>query len=100
LVVPRAVGGETLARWLVAMKMAAIVSGCYVLSSNRTGLDSKGQYFGGKGWVIDPVGEVLEETSLERPFVFCDLDTDLVSEAQREYPCYIHELRSETDLIS
>lgn len=95
--VPRAVGGETLARWLVSMRMAAIVSGCYVLSSNRSGLDSKGQYFGGRGWVIDPSGEVLAETSPEKPIVFCDIEPERVEQAQREYPCYVPELTPDPD---
>jgi N-carbamoylputrescine amidase len=92
LVVPRAVGSETLPRWLVAVKMAAIVSGCYVLSSNRGGVDSKGQQFGGRGWLVDPDGELIAETSPERPVVFGDVDVERVEQAQREYPCYVSEL--------
>ena len=41
ILVPRAAGKESLSRWLVAMRMAAIVSGCYVISSNRASADSK-----------------------------------------------------------
>ncbi|MFQ5791748.1 MAG: carbon-nitrogen hydrolase family protein [Acidobacteriota bacterium] len=92
IAVPRAVGRASLPRWEVAMKMAAIVSGCYVLSSNRSGLDSKGQRFGGCGWVIDPHGDLVARTSPASPVVFCDLDTDFVAGAQKEYPCYVPEL--------
>jgi N-carbamoylputrescine amidase len=91
ILVPRAVGRASLGRWLVAMRMAAIVSGAYVLSSNRQGLDSKGQLFGGSGWIIDPDGNLVAETSPALPVVFHEIDTDLVLRAQREYPCYVRE---------
>jgi N-carbamoylputrescine amidase len=73
------------------MKMAAIVSGCYVLSSNRGGVDSRGQRFGGRGWVIDPEGELVAQTSPSTPVVFHEVDTELVARAQAEYPCYVKE---------
>jgi N-carbamoylputrescine amidase len=91
IVVPRAVGDESLGRWRVAMQMAAIVSGCYVLSSNRDGVDSRGQRFGGRGWVVDPTGEVVAQTSSRTPVVGYELDLDLVREAQADYPCYVEE---------
>ena len=94
IVVPRAVGPDSMRRWLVAMKMAAIVSGCYVLSSNRYGTDSRGQEFGGQGWVIDPNGELILQTTNDKRFLYCDLNTDQVTQAQREFPCYVKELSS------
>lgn len=90
ILVPRAVGVTSLDRWLVAMRMAAIVSGCYVLSSNRGGVEN-GQVFGGRGWIIDPRGDVVAETSAETPVVYAEIDTDVVAKAQREYPCYVRE---------
>jgi N-carbamoylputrescine amidase len=92
IAVPRAVGRASLPRWLVAMQMAALVSGCYVITSNRGGRDSRGQTFGGCGWVIDPGGEKLAQTSKQTPVVFYDLDLEAVARAQREYPCYVPEL--------
>src|SRR5262249_31330806 len=91
ILVPRATGRESLARWLVAMRMAAIVSGCYVLSSNRTGTDSRGQVFGGLGWIIDPSGEVVAQTSASTPVAFHEIDTNVVRQAQADYPCYVKE---------
>jgi N-carbamoylputrescine amidase len=85
------VGRGSLRRWLVAMRMAAIVSGAYVLSSNRGGIDSRGQVFGGCGWVIDPEGDLVAQTSAATPAVFYEIDTELVGRAQREYPCYVVE---------
>jgi N-carbamoylputrescine amidase len=89
--VPRATGRGSLSRWRVAMKMAAIVSGCYVLSSNRGGTDARGQVFGGAGWVIAPGGEVVAESSATTPVVFHEIDTAAVERAQKDYPCYVKE---------
>lgn len=91
ILAPRAVGKTSRPRWLVAMRMAAIVSGCYVLTSNRGGTDSKGQLFGGAGWIIDPEGELVAQTSEATPVVFHDIDMDFVARAQAEYPCYVQE---------
>lgn len=88
---PRAVGEASLPRWLTAMKMAAVVSGCYVLTSNRGGVDANGQLFGGRGWVIDPEGECVAQTSRATPVVFHDIDIDEVARAQTSYPCYVKE---------
>jgi len=73
------------------MRMAAIVSGAYVLSSNRSGLDSRGQLFGGAGWIVDPEGTLVAQTSSTTPVVFYEIDTDFAERAQREYPCYVKE---------
>ena len=91
ILVPRATGGGSLDRWLVAMRMAAIVSGCYVISSNRAGTSARGQVFGGTGWIIDPTGNVVAQTSPSSPIAFHEIDTDLVAQAQRDYPCYVKE---------
>ncbi len=92
IMVPRAVGGVSLERWLVAMRMAAIVSGCYVLSSNRSGIDSRGQSFGGTGWIVNPFGDLVAKTSGEMPVVCHEIDLDCVRKAQQEYPCYVREM--------
>lgn len=89
--VPRATSKALLPRWRVAMRMAAIVSGCYVLSSNRGGVDSRGQLFGGAGWIVTPDGEVVAQTSDGNPVAFCTIDTHAVARAKRDYPCYVKE---------
>jgi N-carbamoylputrescine amidase len=89
--VPRATAKASVPRWTVAMKMAAIVSGCYTLTSNRSGTDSKGQLFGGAGMVVTPEGEVGAQTSESTPLVFLEIDTQAVARAQRDYPCYVKE---------
>lgn len=92
IAVPRAAGRPSLRRWKTALSMAAIVSGCYVVSSNRAGFDSKGQEFGGCGWIFDPFGDLVAETSRENSVVSADLDIALVEQAQLDYPCYVKEL--------
>jgi len=91
ILVPRATGGGSLHRWLVAIRMAAIVSGCYVISSNRTGTSARGQVFGGTGWIIDPSGDLIAQTSEASPIAFHEIDTARVAEAQADYPCYVKE---------
>jgi N-carbamoylputrescine amidase len=91
VLVPRAVGAPSLARWLVAARMAAIVSGAYVLSSNRVGADANHQVFGGAGWIIDPSGDVVAETRAARPVAVHHIQTAVVRRAQIEYPCYVEE---------
>jgi N-carbamoylputrescine amidase len=91
IAVPRATPRGTRRRWLVAMQMAAIVSGCYVLSSNRNGVDSRGQKYGGYGWVVDPNGDMVSQTSSHSPVVYYEIDTELVAKAQRDYPCNVKE---------
>ena len=80
--------------------MAAFVSGCYVLSSNR--VSRRGDTdpcFGGGGFAYSPAGELLQETSEDLPFVAIEIDTDLVTRAQSDYPCNVRELR-ELDTIT
>ena len=92
IAVPRAtpVGSES--RWQTMCSAAATVSGCYVASSNRAGIDESGMEFAGKGWIFDPFGEKIAETSPENPIAIADLDLSLVKQAQGEYPCYVEEL--------
>lgn len=92
IVCPRA-SGTAMAHWDAAARMAAIVSGCYVLSSNRSartvGIEPR---FGGRGFAYSPTGELLGETSEAMPFLCVDIDERRVAEAQRNYPCYVREL--------
>ncbi len=89
--VPRATAKLSVPRWTVALRMAAIVSGCYVLSSNRAGTDSRGQLFGGAGMIVTPEGDVAAQTSEATPTAFYEIDTQAVARAQRDYPCYVKE---------
>jgi N-carbamoylputrescine amidase len=92
IVVPRA-SGVSVQQWHVAAAMAAVSSGCYVLSSNRqTGAEPAAQPFGGRGFAFSPAGELIAETSRDCPLVTVDIDVERVRKAQANYPCYVSEL--------
>lgn len=97
IVVPRATPLASLDRWKTVITAAAIVSGCYVASSNRTGTSGSGIPFGGGGWIVDPRGNLLAETSPSEPVVTATIDPAQVERAQREYPCYVKELPGERE---
>lgn len=89
---PRA-SGIDMRHWHAAARMAAIVSGCYVLSSNRVSdrADSR-PHFGGRGFVYSPTGELQAETSKAMPFLCTDIELAFVANAQRSYPCNVREI--------
>jgi N-carbamoylputrescine amidase len=91
IVIPRATGVDV-EPWKIAGAMASLVSGAYVISSNRIGRASGGTQFGGGGFAYAPQGRLLTMTSPADPVRAFDLDPDLVTAAQRDYPCYVSEL--------
>ncbi len=99
IVVPRATEAETLDRWKTALSMAAIVSGCYVASSNRHGSDKHGKMFGGKGMVFAPTGDLIAETSGEDPVIPVEIDAKEVARAKKGYPCYLKDLEAMNSLF-
>lgn len=89
IAVPRATPATSRERWLVGARTAAIVSGAYCISSNRSGTSGAGDEFAGHGWIIDPDGEVLALTSEADRFVTRDLDLARAAEAKKTYPRYV-----------
>ena len=90
IVIPRATG-QSITQWKTAASMAAIVSGCYVVSSNRVGKVDKDLTFGGIGFAFAPDGSLLSETSADCPVMSFHLDIQRVAEQQKQYPCYVRE---------
>lgn len=90
IVVPRATGHEHGA-WVTGGAMAAIVSGSYVVSSNRVGAAAGSPEFGGRGLAFAPDGTLLAETSADALLVVIDLDPDVARRQKAEYPCYVAE---------
>lgn len=88
--VPRATGTASLDRWVVGLRHAAIVSGAYVVSSNRVG-KTMWNDFSGYGCIIDPDGEVLGATSRDEPFITIDIDPEYAELAKNYYPRYVRE---------
>jgi len=91
IVAPRA-SVESVDRWLTAASLAVIVSGCYVVSSNRTGRSSADLVFGGRGFAIAPDGSVRSETSRQAPVQSIDIDLAWVRRQQSGYLCSAGEI--------
>lgn len=91
VVIPRA-SGVDLEPWKVAAAMASLVSGAYVVSSNRVGNSQGGPHFGGGGFAYAPHGRLLAETTSSTPVQTLELDSQIPALAQAEYPCYVPEL--------
>ena len=90
IVIPRA-SGTSLESWKLAGAMAALVSGAYVVSSNRAGRSKGGPQFGGGGYAYAPGGRLLCMTDSSHPMQVVELDPKVVEAAQRDYPCYVAE---------
>jgi len=95
IVIPRATG-HSIENWKTAASMAAIVSGCYVVSSNRVGKVGDDLSFGGIGFAFAPDGSLISETSEDNPIVSFELDLEFVEKQQKQYPCYVREITSHT----
>lgn len=89
ILVPRASEGAP--RWSIACRMAAIASGAYVASSNRSGPGHADASitWGGEGMVVDPEGRVLARTTEETPFATVDIDPAAADVAKETYPRYV-----------
>lgn len=86
--VPRATTDQEY--WVVAARMAAIASGAYVLSSNRSGQSSTGEdTFGGRSLIVDPDGTVIGETSRGKPFATAEIELAVADRAKTTYPRYL-----------
>lgn len=90
LLVPRASTAEGFDRWLTVARATALVTGCYVASSNRSGGEGGGDpTFGGGGFVIDPGGELLALTDPARPLATATLSRAALTRARAAYPMTI-----------
>jgi N-carbamoylputrescine amidase len=93
LLCPRATEAATSEKWVMGGRAAAVMSGAYCLSSNRSGRDARGELWGGHGWIIEPAqGRVLALTSSQQPFVTADIDLTVADAAKGTYPRYIYTM--------
>jgi N-carbamoylputrescine amidase len=91
IVIPRASGTDTKS-WTIAGAMASLVSGAYVVSSNRVGLSRGDTLFGGVGFAYAPHGDLLAMTATANAIQTLELDPLVPTRAQLAYPCYVPEL--------
>ena len=85
---PRGTPHATLDKWLVGGRAAAVVSGAFVLSSNRATPSGAVPSLGGQGFIVGPESDVLARTSREEPFATLDIDLAEAERAKRTYPRY------------
>ena len=79
---PRATGGHQ--RWPMAARLAAIMAGAFVASTNRRSYDNDA--FAGRSWLVSPEGDILLETTADRPFLTADVDLTAADRAKQSYP--------------
>lgn len=89
LLVPRATEVATLSRWRIGGQALAIVSGCFVFSSNLCAPHGDDTSLGGMGFAVDPNGTVLAATNEEAPFATVEIDPAVADAAQLTYPRYV-----------
>lgn len=90
LLTPRATPAYSRDKWLAAGRTAAVVAGAFGLSSNRAGPGPAGGFdWAGRGWVVDPDGEVLGATSTGEPFLTVEIDPAEAEAAKSTYPRYV-----------
>jgi N-carbamoylputrescine amidase len=82
----RATAAATTAKWLSVGVVAAVRSGAFSISSNR--VDPTGAC-GGVGWIIDPSGTVVAQTTPDAPFATIDIDLSAAAAARDGYPGYV-----------
>ncbi len=90
VVCPRATPLSSVDKWIVGGRTAAVVSGAFCLSSNRSGTGRDGLMWGGAGWMVEPAeGRLLGITESARPFLTLDLDLAQAESAKLTYPRYV-----------
>ena len=92
IAIPRA-SGTDVDFWKIASAMASLVSGAYVVSSNRVSRSKGGTVFGGGGFAYAPQGRLLAVTTPANPVQTLELDPTIAKFAKRAYPCYVPELQ-------
>lgn len=91
LCVPRATPHGSGRKWLAGGQTSAVCSGAYSLSSNLWCPLGDQANCGGLGWIIDPEGKVLAETSQENPVATVEIDLELARASKHSYPRYVPE---------
>ena len=86
---PRATPEATYGKWLASGRAASVVSGAYSISSCKVNDVKDKVDLGGHGWIIEPDGKVLGETSPNSPFLTMEIDLNLADKAKKTYPRYI-----------
>ncbi len=89
ILAPRATSGP-LNHWLTAARMAAIWSGCYVLSCNRSG---GALNFSGNSFAINPAGDLIIVTNAANPVAVVEIKREHVAQNRKRFPAGLVEPR-------
>ena len=85
---PRGTPHSSLDKWVAGGQVSAVVSGAFVLSSNRVTPPGTVPSLGGRGFIIGPESDVRARTSRQEPFATADIDLGEAERAKRTYPRY------------
>ena len=88
IAIPRATG-SSVEMWQTAGRMAAIVSGAYVFSSNRVGSSPAGPAFGGRGFAYYPDGSLIGMTTSTNALLVAEVEPEISVRQRGAYPCYV-----------
>jgi N-carbamoylputrescine amidase len=91
IVIPRATPQSSLDKWVAGGQASAVVSGAFSLSSNRVSHRNHPSQMGGRGWIIDPEGEILAVTSAQKPVITMEIDLAAAERAKKTYPRYVKD---------
>ena len=92
IVSPRA-SGTNMQYWEAACAMASVVSGSYVISSNRVGKSEPHiPEFGGIGLAYAPGGIRIGSTGHDNPINIIEVDVEISNKTKSQYPCYLEYL--------
>ena len=93
LVYSSAFGAARLYAWDLATKARALETGCYVLASNHSSVEAD-IAFCGHSRIVDPMGNVICETTKDNDVVVADIDLEKVYK-QRDALPYLRDIDTE-----
>ncbi len=94
LVVPRAIVRKARSRWNNMLTANCIISGCYVLSPNRSDIYDDFE-FDGHSMIIEPGGNVINEATKTNEILVIECDLKKVTVAKTGYP---YNIKTRPDL--
>ena len=76
---------------LAGGRTAAVCSGAYCLSSSLWAPKNDKVNLGGRGWIIDPEGNILTTTDDINPFATIEINLEFARQSKATYPRYVPE---------
>eukprot|EP01122_Echinamoeba_exundans_P017102 TRINITY_DN8894_c0_g1_i1.p1 TRINITY_DN8894_c0_g1~~TRINITY_DN8894_c0_g1_i1.p1 ORF type:complete len:295 (+),score=51.51 TRINITY_DN8894_c0_g1_i1:62-886(+) len=84
IIAPRATGRSSVPKWQIGLQAAAIMSGAFVASSNRS--TPGNEEFGGAGMLVTPDGVLMGTTTSDSPYLTHTVDIAVAQRAKTTYP--------------